>query len=150
MRISSLFFRKKQTLLKTLPFIAVSFTLWLIFRDGLPGEGSSDAAGDEYFGEQANAAATSALPFSLETLADVVQQNNERQTVANQGRFGALGAHDPVLVVQVHNRGQYLAALIESLRKVDGIERALVIFSHDLFDVKINAIISKISFCKVS
>lgn len=50
----------------------------------------------------------------------------------------------------MHNRIFYLKLLIESLSNVKGIENVLLIFSHDLFDVKINRLIEEIKFCKVA
>ena len=57
----------------------------------------------------------------------------------------------PTLVLfQVHNRLDYLQALIASLKKAKYIEDALLIFSHDYFDDKLNLLVSSIDFCPVS
>ena len=39
---------------------------------------------------------------------------------------------------QVHDRVHYLEALIDSMSQVSGIDSALLIFSHDVWDPKIN------------
>lgn len=54
-----------------------------------------------------------------------------------------------VILVQVHSRLNYLKELIESLRKTKYIEQTLVIFSHDLYDPKMNELIGSIQFCAV-
>lgn len=131
--------RKKLLLLKTLPLVFFVTFIWLQYRV------DNDAAGPvEYFDNFTE------LPFTLDVLNELIRSSNERQFIVNTEKFGPLDRNDPVLVIQVHNRGQYLAALIESLRRVEGIEKSLVIFSHDIFDVKINSIVEKIDFCKVS
>lgn len=54
-----------------------------------------------------------------------------------------------VLVVQVHNRAEYLKLLIDSLQKVKGIEKALIVFSHDIYHPPVNELIVNIKFCQV-
>ncbi|XP_023233550.1 alpha-1,6-mannosyl-glycoprotein 2-beta-N-acetylglucosaminyltransferase-like [Centruroides sculpturatus] len=90
------------------------------------------------------------MPSSLYELKKIIQEINKEQKVLNIQKFGPLLYKDVVIVVQVHNRGQYLYALIESLRQAEGIGQTLLIFSHDLFDPEINALIQQIDFCKVS
>ncbi len=55
-----------------------------------------------------------------------------------------------VILVQVHSRTNYLKELIGSLRNTTHIEKALVIFSHDLFQSEINNLIETIDFCAVN
>lgn len=52
-----------------------------------------------------------------------------------------------VLLVQVHNRSQYLTELIDSLREVKYINESLVIFSHDVEDPNLNTLVRSIDFC---
>lgn len=52
-----------------------------------------------------------------------------------------------VILVQVHSRANYLKALIDSLRDVQGIERTLVVFSHDIYDDQMNRLVESIRFC---
>lgn len=147
MRLILSFTRKKLILLlKTVPILVLFTFLWTQFRE----TGPNGLNGDEYFGDQATYSAPSVLPFTLAELGELIKMSNERQLISHEASFGPLSSHDAVLVIQVHNRGQYLLALIESLRKVKGIEKCLVIFSHDLFDTRINTIVENINFCKVS
>ena len=87
---------------------------------------------------------------SIEELRKTIQLINKKQKVLNYETFGPLLANDLVLVIQVHNRIQYLSALIQSLERIKDINTTLVVFSHDLFDPQINSMISSIKFCKVS
>ena len=86
----------------------------------------------------------------IEDLQKTIQLINEKQEILNFEIFGPLLANDLVVVIQVHNRVQYLSALIESLERTKGINQTLLIFSHDFFDPQINSIITSIKFCKVS
>lgn len=52
-----------------------------------------------------------------------------------------------VILIQVHSRLIYLKELIYSLKNVRHIEKALVIFSHDIYDDEINEIVKSIKFC---
>lgn len=74
---------------------------------------------------------------------------NSAQRVVNEDRFGPVKGGTVVFVVQVHERVQYLQSLVESLSRVRGIEQAMIIFSHDVYDVKIEEIVHGITFCKV-
>lgn len=95
-------------------------------------------------------AVNSTTPASLFILSNTIDEINSLQTVHNLDKFGLLGENDVIIVVQVHNRAQYLYALIESLRQAQHINQTLLVFSHDLFDVHINALIKRIDFAKVS
>lgn len=85
---------------------------------------------------------------TTDLLSFVIKVKNHQQLVTNLDRF-KLDDFKIVIVVQVHNRIFYLKLLIESLSNVRGIENVLLIFSHDLFDLKINRLIEEIKFCKV-
>ncbi|KAG5846975.1 hypothetical protein ANANG_G00120680 [Anguilla anguilla] len=78
-----------------------------------------------------------------------VFQLNFDQTIRNEDRFRKRPKDDLVVVVQVHNRLENLKLLIESLRRVRGIETVLLIFSHDYWSPEINQIIAAIDFCPV-
>ena len=54
-----------------------------------------------------------------------------------------------VLLVQVHNRLDYLTRLVDSLRLVDKIDKALVIFSHDYIDDQFSSLMNSINFVAV-
>lgn len=76
---------------------------------------------------------------------------NRQQTILNLDKFD-LSASDStvVIVVQVHNRPEYLHHLISSLKKARDIEKTLLILSHDYFSEELNEIIAAIDFCPVS
>ena len=80
-----------------------------------------------------------------------IDRRNSEQYVHNLQEFGlSLGPESVVIVVQVHDRANYLKILLDSLRKVKGIEKTLLIFSHDVFSQELNSIIQSIDFCPVS
>ncbi|KAG7508267.1 alpha-1,6-mannosyl-glycoprotein 2-beta-N-acetylglucosaminyltransferase-like [Solea senegalensis] len=84
---------------------------------------------------------------SLPELSLSVYNANFRQNVLNADRF----PEEPqlVLIVQVHNRPEYLKLLIKSLQNAAEVHSVLLIFSHDYFSEEINNIVQEITFCKV-
>lgn len=99
----------------------------------------------------ANSQVTKNITFQVSPylLRRIVKQANEDQTIRNAEIFGPLETDEAVIIVQVHNRVQYLYALIESLRKTQRINHTLLVFSHDFYDPNINALVNEIDFCKV-
>ncbi|XP_060908604.1 alpha-1,6-mannosyl-glycoprotein 2-beta-N-acetylglucosaminyltransferase [Labrus mixtus] len=90
------------------------------------------------------------VKFNLESLTELTQfvyTGNYKQSVYNVDKFPA--EPELVLVVQVHNRPEYLSLLIKSLEKAAEVHNFFVIFSHDYFTEQINAIVQGITFCKV-
>lgn len=80
-----------------------------------------------------------------------IDRRNADQYVHNLQKYGlSLGPESVVIVVQVHDRANYLKILLDSLRKVKGIEKTLLIFSHDVFSEQLNSIVETIDFCPVS
>lgn len=71
-------------------------------------------------------------------------------TKASSHKSHRLPADTLVIVVQVHNRFKYLKTLVQSLEKINHIDRVLLIFSHDVIDDQINSLIQNITFCTVS
>ena len=66
-------------------------------------------------------------------------------------RFDLSASGDTVVVViQVHNRGNYLRHLLASLKKARHIEQTLLIFSHDFYDPDIMEVVKTVGFCPVS
>lgn len=91
-----------------------------------------------------------AVKFNFDSLSDLkksVYSANLKQCVQNAELF----PRDPqlVLVVQVHNRPEYLRLLIQSLEKAAEVHSFLLIFSHDYFSEEINSIVQGIKFCRV-
>ncbi|CAL8235466.1 unnamed protein product [Boreogadus saida] len=80
----------------------------------------------------------------------IVFQLNFDQTIRNEEKFKAARKKgNVVVVVQVHNRPDYLKLLIESLRKAEGVEGILLIFSHDVWSPEINQVVASVDFCQV-
>lgn len=85
-----------------------------------------------------------------EQLRREIERLNQEQFVQNIDKFGlTLGAESVVLVVQVHNRVDHLGFLVESLRKVRGIEQVLLVVSHDVYSHELNSLVRSITFCPV-
>ncbi|XP_069493497.1 alpha-1,6-mannosyl-glycoprotein 2-beta-N-acetylglucosaminyltransferase [Ambystoma mexicanum] len=76
-------------------------------------------------------------------------QLNFDQTIKNIDKIPSRPEEDVVVVVQVHNRPDYLNLLIDSLRQAKGIENVLLVFSHDFWSAEINHIIAAVDFCQV-
>lgn len=88
-------------------------------------------------------------PTSLEMLQEVMVKVNKAQTIYNQDKFPPLGEDGLVLIVQVHKREGYLKQLLESLRVAKGIEKVLLVISHDYYYDDMNKLILSIDFCPV-
>lgn len=84
---------------------------------------------------------------STSELSQSVYRANYKQVVLNAETFP--GEPQLVLVVQVHNRPEYLKLLIKSLQRAAEVDGLLLIFSHDYFSEEINAVVQGITFCKV-
>nr|CAX73666.1 alpha-1,6-mannosyl-glycoprotein [Schistosoma japonicum] len=100
------------------------------------------------------------LPLSLiSNLRQYISNINRLQFVQNEDLYGQLPTRDNftfitspehVIIVQVHNRSLELSLLIESLRRTSGIEKALVIFSHDVYSDELNNLIGSIRFTRTA
>ena len=88
-------------------------------------------------------------PPGPEQLRKLVESINFKEMVLNADKFASLRDEDVVFIVQVHRRLHYLQYLIDSLRGAAGIDKVLVIFSHDYMDGEINKLVQSIDFCKV-
>lgn len=86
---------------------------------------------------------------SSQRILRTIKRYNEEQLVQNEHRFGALKNDSVVIIVQVHNRLEYLKHLVTSLAQAKDISNTLVIFSHDYYDDGINDLVQSIDFCKV-
>lgn len=84
---------------------------------------------------------------SLSQLTESIYAANLKQRVLNADKY----PEEPllVLVVQVHDRADYLKLLIKSLEISQQASNFLLIFSHDFFSEEIEAIVQEITFCKV-
>jgi hypothetical protein len=71
-----------------------------------------------------------------------VKQLNKQQTIHNANYLDSNKATSLlVILIQVHNRSDYLMHLIDSLKNVQHINKSLIVFSHDYYDDKINSMI---------
>jgi len=88
---------------------------------------------------------------NLSLIAEEISTINENQKIANINKFGLqLTQESVVIVVQVHDRLEYLKLLLDSLRDVRNIEKSLLIISHDVFSTELNNLVSTVDFCPVS
>ncbi|ERL88807.1 alpha-1,6-mannosyl-glycoprotein 2-beta-N-acetylglucosaminyltransferase isoform X2 [Dendroctonus ponderosae] len=87
--------------------------------------------------------------FDVDGIQMKMQQANDAQVIFNEESFESLHNESLVIVVQVHNRLEYLGRLIESLSRAKHIEDTLLVFSHDVFNEEINELVRRIPFCKV-
>ncbi|XP_012945137.1 alpha-1,6-mannosyl-glycoprotein 2-beta-N-acetylglucosaminyltransferase [Aplysia californica] len=79
-----------------------------------------------------------------------VARINSEQYVHNLDRYGlSLGTGSLVIVIQTHDRPEYLKILLDSLRKVQDIERSLLVISHDVYSHQLNEIVETVDFCPV-
>ena len=97
----------------------------------------------------------SAWPFKKykvkeQTILEKIHSVNEEQRVNNVDIFGHVNNLNTsaILVIQVHNRSHYLKHLIHSLSTAEGINKTLLIFSHDLWDDELNRLVNEIDFAR--
>ena len=89
-------------------------------------------------------------PDSLQMLHQQLRSLNHKQKVLNADKFPPLSNDGLVLIVQVHKRENYLKQLFESLKKAKGIEKVLLVISHDYYYDDMNAMVESVDFCRVS
>lgn len=89
-------------------------------------------------------------PNSLQLLQSILMKVNKAQTIYNQDKFPPLDEESLILMVQVHKREGYLKQLLESLKVAKGIEKVLLVISHDYYYDDMNKLIRSIDFCPVS
>ncbi|XP_049612781.1 alpha-1,6-mannosyl-glycoprotein 2-beta-N-acetylglucosaminyltransferase [Syngnathus scovelli] len=134
-----------------LVLLGVSFVVWtlLVSTRVLSDSGNdlSDVKNQANQGTRSSDRVKFDFSGSLSELMQSVYRANYKQHILNAERF--LGEPQLVLVVQVHNRPEYLKLLIKSFEKAAEVHRFLLIFSHDYFSAEINAIVQGITFCKV-
>ncbi|KAL3864000.1 hypothetical protein ACJMK2_005716 [Sinanodonta woodiana] len=79
-----------------------------------------------------------------------IEKINSRQFIHNLDKFGLkLNTESVVIIIQVHDRGEYLKILLNSLRKVANIEKSLLIISHDIYSNELNQLVLSVEFCPV-
>ncbi|KAK3597730.1 hypothetical protein CHS0354_006081 [Potamilus streckersoni] len=87
---------------------------------------------------------------NLTHIKNEIQRINSQQFIHNLDKFGLkLNTESVVIVIQVHDRGEYLKILLNSLRKVANIEKSLLIISHDVYSNELNQLVLSVDFCPV-
>ncbi|XP_014602701.1 PREDICTED: alpha-1,6-mannosyl-glycoprotein 2-beta-N-acetylglucosaminyltransferase isoform X1 [Polistes canadensis] len=160
----------RGTLLRTLVLVFLATFLWLqlhvISLTG--GDTSGQSSANEtlfalvpqelhrFLKERRNASLTSSngtsgtlTDLEIEEIRRNIDRINFEQKVYNEEAFGPLAADAPIIVVQVHVRLTYLRHLIVSLAQARGIEQALLVFSHDVWNPDINYLVQSVDFCRV-
>uniref|UniRef100_A0A1I7YTJ3 Alpha-1,6-mannosyl-glycoprotein 2-beta-N-acetylglucosaminyltransferase n=1 Tax=Steinernema glaseri TaxID=37863 RepID=A0A1I7YTJ3_9BILA len=87
--------------------------------------------------------------LSTEEIQTAASYLNDHHVILNEDLFGNISGVQVVIIVQVHSRLRYLRGLIESLRATVGIEKALLVFSHDIVAEPLNDLVRSIRFCRV-
>jgi len=85
----------------------------------------------------------------LKNILEQIKEANRAQIIRNYDSFGPISNDTIVIVVQVHDRIKYLRHLIRSLSLASGIDKTLLIFSHDVWDEQLNYLVRSIDFAKV-
>ena len=88
--------------------------------------------------------------YKPEHLRSVVHKLNAEQLIYNREKLKDLPKNFVVIVVQVHKRVVYFKELLDSLQRSKGIEKALLVISHDYYTDEMNALVRMIKFCPVS
>ena len=92
----------------------------------------------------------SRMSGNLSEIRAAMREANRQQRISNLDIFDLVASDSAVvIVVQVHNRTEYLRHLVGSLRKAVDIEQTLLVFSHDFYSDELNDIVASIDFCPV-
>jgi len=83
-------------------------------------------------------------------LISAVEKLNNEQIIYNREKLKSLPKGYVVIVVQVHRRVEYFKELLDSLQRSKGIEKSLLVVSHDYYTDEMNALVRMIKFCPVS
>lgn len=79
---------------------------------------------------------------------DFITGINQAQLVHNLDKYDLRsGEETVVIVIQVHNRPEYLHHLLVSLRNAENIDKTLMIFSQDYYSEEVNKVIATVDFC---
>jgi hypothetical protein len=89
-------------------------------------------------------------PDSIQILRDRLNKANREQVVLNADKYPALASDGIVLIVQVHRREGYLEQLFNSMRNVRGIEKVLLVISHDYYYDDMMKLVQTVDFCRVT
>lgn len=119
-------------------------------RPALIAERLLEAGSIKYGGVRASAPGGGGEGPSRAALVELVQSMARKQEVRNAKRLDfRLEPDGIILVVQVHDRHEYLRHAVDSMRRVDGIAGTLVVFSHDFYSKQVFDIVKAIDFMPV-
>ena len=83
------------------------------------------------------------IPSKIQSLNSIYEQTNQKSSQADCGQPLL------VLVIQVHDRLEYLNQLLESLGNNQLIEEALLITSHDFYSREIHQLVTSVNFTRL-
>lgn len=86
---------------------------------------------------------------NIQQIRRLLHRYNFEEKILNKDVYGPIKKDTTIFVVTVNKLTIYLEFLIVSLSQVNGIDDALIIFSHLYFDENINNLIQSIDFCRV-
>ena len=97
------------------------------------------------------AALTAELMSSMDEGAkrEYAKSFNTKQEILNRQLLPEPLGAAPIIVVMVHNRPLYFAAVLRSLSQARGIEKALLVVSLDYLSPEMDALVRGITFCAV-
>eukprot|EP00096_Caligus_rogercresseyi_P004476 TRINITY_DN18751_c0_g1_i1.p1 TRINITY_DN18751_c0_g1~~TRINITY_DN18751_c0_g1_i1.p1 ORF type:complete len:466 (-),score=112.63 TRINITY_DN18751_c0_g1_i1:108-1505(-) len=90
-------------------------------------------------------------PNNISEILRNIHEINAEEKILNLEKFGDDFESNStvVIVVQVHDRVEYLKELIGSFSQAKGIQSVLLIFSHDVWNQEINTMVRSIEFARV-
>ena len=86
--------------------------------------------------------------LKIARILDKIKLVNKEQNIRNEDIFGAVTNATVIVAIQCHNRLQYLRQLVISLSQAAGIDKTLIVFSHDYWDDAINDLVNSVDFAK--
>ncbi|BFZ02173.1 hypothetical protein BsWGS_05212 [Bradybaena similaris] len=87
---------------------------------------------------------------NIEALKQEIIRINKEQVIHNLDKYQLnLSMNGLVFVIQVHDRVDYLRTVVDSMRKVQGIENSLIVVSHDVYSDQLNEVVNSVEFCPV-
>ena len=86
--------------------------------------------------------------LKIARILDKIKLVNEEQSIRNEDIFGPVTNATVIVAIQCHNRLQYLRQLVISLSQAAGIDKTLIVFSHDYWDDAINDLVNSVDFAK--
>ena len=89
-------------------------------------------------------------PDSLQLLRDKLVKLNLDERILNADRFPPLASDGLVIIIQAHKRVGYLRQLFGSLKAAQGIDKVLLVISHDYYYDEMNELVESVDFCRVS